>query len=58
LDAKNNVLFAACRNPANMVILNVADGNAITTLPLGTGTDGAVFNPATMEAFSHRATVR
>lgn len=52
LDAKNNILFAACRNPANMVILNAADGKVITTLPLGTGTDGAVFNPATMEAFS------
>jgi hypothetical protein len=52
LDAKNNILFAACRNPANMVILSAADGKVITTLPLGAGTDGAVFNPATMEAFS------
>jgi hypothetical protein len=52
LDAKNNVLFAACRNPANMAILNAADGNVITTMPLGTVTDGAVLNPATMEAFS------
>jgi hypothetical protein len=52
LDAKNNILFAACRNPANMVILNAADGKVITTLPLGTGTDGAAFNADTMEAFS------
>jgi DNA-binding beta-propeller fold protein YncE len=52
LDAKNNVLFAACRNPANMVMLSATDGKVITTLPIGTGTDGAVFNPATMEAFS------
>jgi|SRR5579863_9991400 len=52
LDAKNNILFAACRNPANMVILNATDGNVITTLPIGVGTDGALFNPATMEAFS------
>lgn len=52
LDVKNNILFAACRNPANMVILNAADGKVITTLPIGTGTDGAAFNPATMEAFS------
>ena len=52
LDAKNNILFATCRNPANMVILNAGDGKVITTLPIGTGTDGAVFNPATMEAFS------
>jgi len=52
LDIKNNILFATCRNPANMVILNAADGKLITTLPIGTGTDGAVFNPDTMEAFS------
>jgi hypothetical protein len=35
-----------------MVILSAADGKVITTLPIGVGTDGAVFNPATMEAFS------
>ncbi len=52
MDVKNNLLFAACRKPQNMVILNAADGKVITTLPLGVGTDGAVFNPKTMEAFS------
>jgi len=52
LDAKNRILFAACRNPANMVILGADDGKIITTLPIGTGTDGATFNPNTMEAFS------
>jgi len=52
LDAKNNILFAACRNPANMVMVNALDGKVITTLPLGVGTDGAGFNPDTMEAFS------
>ena len=51
-DAKNHVLFAACRNPATMVVLDSANGKIITTLPIGTGVDGAVFNPATMEAFS------
>jgi len=35
-----------------MVILNADDGKIITTLPIGTGTDGAGFNPNTMEAFS------
>ena len=35
-----------------MVILNSDNGNIITTLPIGVGTDGAVFNPNTMEAFS------
>ncbi len=52
MDLKNHILFVACRNPANMVIMSAADGKIITTLPLGAGTDGAVFNPKTMEAFS------
>src|ERR1700733_14244495 len=52
LDAKNEILFATCRAPQNMVILNAKDGKIITTLPIGQGTDGAVFNPSTMEAFS------
>jgi len=52
LDTKNHILFAACRNPATMVILNADNGNIITTLPIGMGSDGAGFNPNTMEAFS------
>jgi DNA-binding beta-propeller fold protein YncE len=51
-DVKNNVLFVACRKPATMVMLDAASGAIIGTVPLGTGTDGAVFNPATGEAFS------
>jgi DNA-binding beta-propeller fold protein YncE len=52
LDAKNNILFAACRDNKNMVILSAVDGHIITGLPIGNGCDGATFNPATMEAFS------
>lgn len=52
IDLKHGILFATCRNPQNMVILNAADGKIITTLPIGGGTDGATFNPKTMEAFS------
>jgi DNA-binding beta-propeller fold protein YncE len=61
LDVKNHVLFAACAQsgiPAvtppqpRMVILNADDGKIITSLPLAGGSDGAVFNPATMEVFS------
>jgi len=51
-DAKNRILFAACRNPQNMVVVGADDGKILATLPIGRGTDGAVFNPATMEAFS------
>jgi len=61
LDDKNHVLFAACaasgNPPANpplpkMVVLSATSGKILTTLPLAGGSDGAVFNPATMEAFS------
>ena len=52
IDLKNSILFSACRDPQNIVILNAADGKILETLPLGKGTDGAVFNPATMEVFS------
>lgn len=52
LDAKNEILFSACRNPQVMVILSAKDGKILDTLPIGQGTDGAGFNPKTMEAFS------
>jgi hypothetical protein len=61
LDVKNKVLFAACGRsgnpPANppepkMVVMSATDGKILTTMPLAGGSDGAVFNPATMEAFS------
>jgi DNA-binding beta-propeller fold protein YncE len=61
LDAKNRILFAACGNSGNppaqpaqpkMVVLSATDGKILATLPLAGGSDGAAFNPATMEAFS------
>jgi DNA-binding beta-propeller fold protein YncE len=52
MDVKNEILFVACRKPAMMVIMTAKDGKIIDALPLGAGTDGAVFNPKTMEAFS------
>jgi DNA-binding beta-propeller fold protein YncE len=52
MDVKNGILFAACRKPQMMVILKASDGTILDALPLGAGTDGAVFNPKTMEAFS------
>jgi hypothetical protein len=61
LDAKNQVLFAACGRSGNppaqpaqpmMVILSATDGKILANLPLAGGSDGATFNPATMEAFS------
>ena len=61
LDEKNHVLFAACARSGDpdilpprpmMVIMSAGDGKIITTLPLAGGSDGAVFNPSTLEAFS------
>jgi hypothetical protein len=52
LDSKNHVLFVACPNPARMVIIDSNTGQGITTPPIGAGVDGAVFDAATMEAFS------
>jgi hypothetical protein len=61
LDAQNQILFAACGRSGNppaqppqpmMVILSAGDGKILANLPLAGGSDGAAFNPATMEAFS------
>jgi DNA-binding beta-propeller fold protein YncE len=51
-DAKNHILFAAGAEPPSMVILDADTGKIITSVPIGAGVDGALFNPATMEAFS------
>ena len=51
-DVKNHILFATCHDPATMVMLNSEDGKILAPLPIGSGTDGATFNPKTMEAFS------
>lgn len=61
LDAKNGVLFAACAasgNPpaqpaqAKMVVLSAASGKILATFDMPGGSDGAMFNPSTMEAFA------
>jgi DNA-binding beta-propeller fold protein YncE len=60
LDLRNSILFAACalsRTPGQaptpaMVILSAKDGRILTTLPLAGASDGAAFNPQTMEVFS------
>jgi hypothetical protein len=56
IDTKNHILFAMCRGgrggTSTCVILSATDGKIITTLPLAGSSDGAVFNPHTMEAFS------
>jgi len=52
IDTAHDVLFAACSDKNNMVILSATDGKIITTLPIGEGCDGAHYSPATQEVFS------
>ena len=61
LDVKNRILFAACGRSGNppadppqpmMVVLSADDGKILANLPLAGGSDGEMFNPATMEAYS------
>ena len=68
LDVKNQILFAACsvvgppgtppatdpgaKPPQTFVILSAEDGKILSRLPLAGSSDGAAFNPTTMEAFS------
>ena len=52
LDAKNHVLFVACREPQVMVMLDADTGKYLADLPIGQGCDGAAFNPKTLECFS------
>jgi DNA-binding beta-propeller fold protein YncE len=51
-DVKNHILFAMCANPSVCVVVNADTGKVLATLPIGNGTDGGGFNPATMEAWS------
>jgi DNA-binding beta-propeller fold protein YncE len=68
LDVKNQILFAACsvvgppgtapstepgaKPPQTFVILSAKDGKILERLSLAGSSDGAVFSPETMEAFS------
>jgi hypothetical protein len=52
IDIKNKVLFAACRMPAVMAMVNADTGQILDVQPIGKGVDGATFNPATKEAFA------
>jgi DNA-binding beta-propeller fold protein YncE len=51
LDRDHQLLFAVCGNQL-MVVLSAVDGHVVTTLPIGTGVDGAAFDPETGLAFS------
>ena len=52
IDARHDILFAACADKKNMIILNAKDGKILDVLPINGDSDGAEFNPNTMEAFA------
>ena len=60
IDVKNRVLFAACAQFREagqaprpmMMIVSATDGKILSKLSLAGPSDGAAFNPQTMEAFS------
>jgi DNA-binding beta-propeller fold protein YncE len=51
MDRKNRRLFSACDNQ-KMVIMDADSGKVIAALRTGAGTDGAGFDPETMNAFA------
>jgi len=51
LDTKHHRLFATCANKL-MAVLNADNGKLLTTLPIGTGVDGAAFDSELQLVFS------
>ena len=51
LDNETHRLFSVCGNKT-MVILNALDGKVITSLPIGEGCDGVMFDPVLKRAYS------
>ncbi len=51
MDRKHRRLFSVCSNKL-MVVVNADDGKVLASLPIGSGTDAAGFDPATGFAFS------
>jgi len=48
IDTKHHRLFSGCRSGV-MAVSDYEAGKVITTLPIGTGVDGAAYDPATGE---------
>jgi DNA-binding beta-propeller fold protein YncE len=54
LDAAHHRLFSGCRSGV-MAISDYQAGKVVTTVPIGTGVDGAGFDPASGDAFASNA---
>ena len=51
LDSVHHRLFSACNNKM-MTMLNTENGKVVTTVPIGSGTDGCAFDEKTQLAFA------
>jgi DNA-binding beta-propeller fold protein YncE len=51
MDRKHRRLFSVCSNKL-MVVVNADNGKVVSTLPIGSGSDAAGFDPGTLFAFS------
>ncbi|HEX7510180.1 MAG TPA: hypothetical protein VF335_02690, partial [Chitinivibrionales bacterium] len=51
MDRKNRRLFSACSNNL-MIVLDANSGKVVGQVPIGSGVDGAGFDPSTLFAFS------
>lgn len=55
IDRENMRLFAGCENKL-MIVMNATNGNIITTLPIGDGSDGVGFDHTLKTAYSANGT--
>jgi DNA-binding beta-propeller fold protein YncE len=54
IDRAHHRLFSGCRSGV-MAVSDITSGKVVATLPIGAGTDGAAFDPATGDAFASNA---
>jgi DNA-binding beta-propeller fold protein YncE len=54
IDRAHHRLFSGCRSGV-MAVSDLTAGKVVATLPIGAGTDGAAFDPATGDAFASNA---
>ncbi|MFI5053366.1 MAG: YncE family protein [Acidimicrobiia bacterium] len=54
IDLTHHRLFSGCRSGV-MAVSDIAAGKVVATLPIGVGTDGAAYDPASGDAFASNA---
>lgn len=54
IDTAHHRLFSGCRSGV-MAVSDIQAGKIVTTLPIGTGVDGAGYDPASADAFASNA---